>query len=170
MQYKDFWIRDWEARDRTPAAQLIAQVLAEYGVCGEPEGADRDVWEVETYYQQANGVFWVIEQAGQLVGTAGFYPIRRAQMGSNPTAVEIRKMYLLPEARRQGLGRFLIVELEQEIARRGFTNIYLETATALKEAVLLYEALGYAQLDPSQVETARCDRIYHKHLSQTDRA
>lgn len=74
-------------------------------------------------------------------------------------------MYLLPAARRQGLGRFLIVELEQEIAQRGFTNIYLETATALKEAVLLYESLGYAQLDPSQVETARCDRIYHKSIA-----
>lgn len=91
MQYKDFWIRDWEARDRILAAQLIAQVLAEYGVCGEPEGADRDVWEVETYYQQVNGIFWVVEKAGQLVGTAGFYPISRAQMGSNPTAVEFAR-------------------------------------------------------------------------------
>lgn len=158
QQYKSFLIRDWEPRDRDIAAQLIAQVLTEYGLGCQPCGADRDVQEVENHYEQ--GAFWVVEKEGDVVGTAGFYPIPR---GTN--AVEIRKMYLLPGARRQGLGRYLMAALEREIAQRGFAEIYLETATVLKEAVLLYESLGYEQLDPSEVETDRCDRIYRKSLS-----
>ncbi|MEA5472566.1 GNAT family N-acetyltransferase, partial [Spirulina sp. 06S082] len=75
-------------------------------------------------------------------------------------AVELRKMYLLPEVRGQGLGHFLLQQLEMAIAARGFQEIWLETATILKEAVKLYESYGY-QISTG-VETQRCDRLYIK--------
>jgi putative acetyltransferase len=97
--YRDFWIRHWSSSDRTAAAALIRSVLAEYGLPWEPTGADQDVLEVENFYLATGGDFWVIQRQGQLVGTAAYYP---SQRGKN--AVEIRKMYLLPDARGQGLG------------------------------------------------------------------
>lgn len=157
MQYRDFLIRAWEPRDRAIAFDLIGSVLAEYGLMQEPDGADRDVLEVETFYLNKGGEFWVVERSNQLVGTAAYYPISR---GKN--AVEIRKMYLLPEARGLGLGKFLLMELEQAIVQKGFAQIWLETASVLKEAVQLYEKHGY---EPATgVETARCDRVYKKRL------
>jgi putative acetyltransferase len=153
--YQDFLIRSWEPRDRQPAFELISSVLAEYGLTQEPEGADRDVLEVETYYQ--NGEFWVVERDGKLVGTGAYYPIHRGR-----NAVEIRKMYLLPEVRGVGLGKFLLKELEQAIAAKGFDQIWIETASVLKEAVQLYERNGYQPGD--EVETERCDRVYFKDL------
>ena len=89
------------------------------------------------------------------MGTAAYYPVKR---GNN--AVEIRKMYLLPKVRRLGLGRFLLQELEGAIAARGFEEIWIETASVLKEAVKLYESSGY--LASTGVETKRCDRVYVK--------
>lgn len=157
MQYKDFLIRAWEPKDRAIAFDLIGAVLAEYGLVQEPEGADRDVLEVEACYLHPGGEFWVIERADQLVGTAAYYPISRGQ-----NAVEIRKMYLRPEARGFGLGRFLLQQLETTIAQKGFEQIWIETASVLKEAVHLYEHYGY---EPATgVETARCDRVYVKYL------
>jgi putative acetyltransferase len=157
ISFKSFLIRDWQAGDRTLAANLIASVLTEYGLSNEPEGADQDVLQVETAYWQTGGEFWVVEQAGRLVGTAGYYPIARGEQ-----AVEIRKMYLLPEARGKGLGRFLLAQLEGAIAQKGFQQIWIETASVLAEAVKLYESSGY---QPSTgVETERCDRVYVKHL------
>jgi putative acetyltransferase len=160
--YKDFLIRDWQPRDREAAAALIAQVLAEYGLapCGlasEAGGADWDVLNVEAAYWETGGEFWVVEQRGQLVGTGGYYPIQRGQR-----AVELRKMYLKLEARGQGLGRYLLQNLEQAIGQKGFSQIWLETATVLKEAVKLYEASGY-QIS-SGAETARCDLVYLKQI------
>jgi len=155
--YRDFLIRDWQPRDRQPAAALIQSVLAEYGLGSEPEGADRDVLNVETAYWTTGGVFWVVEQQGKLVGTGGYYPIARGEH-----AVEIRKMYLLPEVRGQGLGRYLLMILEQDSMAEGFTQAWIETASILKEAVYLYESQGY-QLSTG-VETARCDRVYCKSL------
>lgn len=155
--FKDFFIRDWTAGDRTSAAAIIRSVLAEYGLGWEPEGADRDVLEVEAYYQKTGGEFWVIEQHGKLIGTGAYYPIQRGQ-----SAVEIRKMYLLPEARSQGVGRFLLQTLEMAIATRNFQQIWIETASVLAEAVKLYESSGYQPA--SGVETERCDRVYLKVL------
>ena len=156
-KYRDFLIRDWVSSDRTAAADVIAAVLAEYGLGWEPTGADRDVLEVENFYLSAGGEFWVIEKKGQIVGTGGYYPVPRGEL-----AVEIRKMYLLADARRLGLGKFLLQQLERAIAAKGFERIWIETASVLVEAVCLYENSGY--LPAQGVETARCDRLYVKQV------
>lgn len=158
--YQDFLIRDWRAQDRVAAAALIRFVLAEYGLGWEPQGADQDVLAVEDLYLAREGEFWVVEQQGKLVGTGGYYPVPR------DSTVEIRKMYLLPEVRRRGLGRFLLQTLEQAIAARGFQEIWIETASILVEAVKLYERSGYWAA--TGVETARCDRVYVKSLNKSD--
>lgn len=157
-KYRDFLIRSWETRDRADAFHLIKDILAEYGLQCEPFGADRDVYDVELYYQTKGGEFWVVEWEGKIVGTAAYYPIGR---GKN--AVEIRKMYILPSVRGQGLGKFLLQELESKIAARGFDEIWIETATVLQEAVKMYETKGYQSA--TGVETPRCDRVYVKVLN-----
>lgn len=113
--------------------------------------------EVETFYQQTGGEFWVIEAQGKVVGTASYYPISRGKQ-----AVEIRKMYLLPEVRGKGLGQFLLTRLESAISQQNYQEIWVETATILKEAIKLYEKNGYQRAE--RVETSRCDRAYIKFL------
>lgn len=178
--YRDFTIRDWQPGDRAAAAQVIGDALQEFGLGWEPDGADADALEVDRHYGQ--GLFWVVERQGEIVATAAFHPIERGR-----NAVELRKMYLKPSARRQGLGRYLMAQLEGEIAARGFKQIWLETATALTGASEFYESLGYRlpqandleanseaplsskgcnSCDPnSLIETERCDRIYIKQLA-----
>ncbi len=159
MKYLDFTIRPWEVADRQAVAEVIGTVLAEYGLGWEPEGADRDVLEIEKYYLETGGEFWtLLNGAGQVVGSAGYHPIARGE-----AAVEIRKMYLLKAHRGQGLGRYVLGQLEETIRSRGFQEIWIETAAALVEAVHLYENSGY--LASSGVETLRCDRVYVKRLT-----
>jgi putative acetyltransferase len=159
MEYLDFTIRPWEVADRQAVAEVIGTVLAEYGLGWEPEGADRDVLEIEKYYLETGGEFWILLNAGgQVIGSAGYHPISRS-VG----AVEIRKMYLLRAYRGRGLGRYVLGELEKAIKLRGFQEIWIETASVLKEAVQLYENNGYVA--SSGVETVRCDRVYVKKLT-----
>ncbi|MEC4819795.1 MAG: GNAT family N-acetyltransferase [Scytonema sp. PMC 1069.18] len=155
--YKNFLIRDWEERDRSSASEVIRSVLSEYGLDWEPEGADRDVLQVEECYLATGGEFWVIEYQNQVVGTGAYYPVKRGEK-----AVEIRKMYLLPSIRGLGLGKYLLQQLEAAIASRGFQEIWIETASVLVEAIKLYESNGYNKA--TGVETARCDRVYVKKL------
>jgi putative acetyltransferase len=155
--YQDFLIRNWEMGDRTKVAAVVSYVLSEYGLGWEPKGADKDVLQVEEFYLETGGEFWVIEHQSQLVGTGAYYPIKR---GKN--AVEIRKMYLLSSVRGLGLGKYLLQQLEAAIAARGFEEIWIETASVLVEAVKLYESNGYQPA--TGVETPRCDRVYVKYL------
>jgi putative acetyltransferase len=155
LQYQNWIIRHWQPRDRTAASQVIGDVLAEYGLGWEPMGADRDVVEVEQFYQATGGEFWVVEDQDKIVGTGGYYPVERGE-----NAVEIRKMYLLPTARGKGLGRFLLGQLERSIVGKEFQTIWIETASVLVEATQLYESSGYRA--STGVETPRCDRIYVK--------
>ncbi len=159
-KFKNFWIRDWQAGDRDEAATVVKTVLEEYGLGWEVNCSgcsDQDVVEVEKYYQRSGGEFWVVECDRKIVGTGGYYPIEHSQK-----AVEIRKMYLLPDARGHGLGRFLLAQLEQAAAEKGFLEVWVETATALDAAVRLYERNGYQPA--SGVETERCDRVYRKPI------
>jgi putative acetyltransferase len=155
--YQDYLIRDWQQDDREVVAHIIGSVLQEYNLTWQPEEADKDVVEIDHYYLETGGEFWVIEKERKLIGTAAYYPIARGE-----DAVEIRKMYLLPIARGKGLGKYLLQELEKAIVKKGFREIWLETASVLKEAVCLYENNGYQPI--TEVETKRCDRAYYKRL------
>ena len=157
LQYREFIVRNWQPEDRYAAAEVIKTVLEEYGLPWQPESADRDVVEVESAYLDAGGEFWVVEQDSTIVGTAAYQPIARGHH-----AVEIRKMYLLPRIRGRGLGKYLLARLENAIAIKEYQEIWLETASILKEAVKLYELNGYQPA--SGVETERCDLVYRKQL------
>ena len=157
--YQNYLIKDWQPHYRQDAANVIRKVLEEYHLPWQPTEADIDVLEVEKFYLQKGGEFWLVEDifSQKIIGTSAYYPIKRGQ-----NAVEIRKMYLLPNHRGKGLGKFLLTELETTIKTKGYQEIWIETASVLQEAVNLYENYSY---QPAQgVETKRCDRVYVKYL------
>ena len=139
-------------------AQRISSINAISALCEATE-ADVDVLEVEKYYLQMGGEFWLVEDLSshKIIGTAAYYPIDR---GKN--AVEIRKMYILSTHRGKGLGKYLLAALEKKIKAKGYQQIWLETASILKEAVKLYEKYDYQPAEG--IETKRCDRVYVKYL------
>lgn len=164
-RYQNYIIRSWQPEDRRAAAKVIESVLAEYGLGWEPDGADRDVLDIEKYYLDRGGEFWVIEEDGNIIGTSAYYPciVEATQPGNrDEKAVEIRKMYLYSKVRGQGLGKYLLAQLEQAIFDRGYREIRIETASVLIAAVKLYESSGYQPV--TEVETSRCDRAYVKKM------
>jgi putative acetyltransferase len=160
-RYQNYLIRDWQPDDRIAAAEVIKNALAEYGLGWEPDGADRDVIDIEQYYLARGGEFWVIEDNGTIIGTSAYYPYI-VEESCDVKAVEIRKMYLHSKVRGQGLGKYLLGQLERSIFDRGYREIRIETASVLVAAVKLYESSGYRSIP--DVETSRCDRAYVKKM------
>jgi putative acetyltransferase len=60
-----------------------------------------------------------------------------------PGAGEIKRMFVRPEARGQGIARLLLEGLEREARERGIAVMRLETGTLQAEARSLYESAGY---------------------------
>jgi GNAT superfamily N-acetyltransferase len=59
---------------------------------------------------------------------------------------ELKRMYVLPEARGRGLGRLLLDELERHARELGFSALVLETGDRSQAALALYGRSGYESI------------------------
>ena len=59
---------------------------------------------------------------------------------------ELKRMYVDPSVRGQGIGRALVEALEREARQLRVTRIVLETGTRLTPAIKLYESMGYRRI------------------------
>ena len=128
----DLEIRD-EPYDGPTAQQLIAAVQAEYVVrYGGPDEAPIDATE----FTPPNGLFLVGYLGTEAVATGG---LRR----HGDHDVELKRMYVVPEARGKGLSRLMLAALEDRARGLGASRIVLETGNRQPEAISLYESSGY---------------------------
>ncbi len=59
---------------------------------------------------------------------------------------EINRTSVRKDARKYGIGRKLVEAITEEAKCKGFSNIYLETSSAQKSAIRLYDRLGFKEV------------------------
>jgi putative acetyltransferase len=62
-------------------------------------------------------------------------------------AAEIKRMYVVPEARGSGVATAVLRELETHARCRGLTTLKLETGPAQPDAIRFYEREGYRPIE-----------------------
>jgi DNA-binding MarR family transcriptional regulator/GNAT superfamily N-acetyltransferase len=88
-----------------------------------------------------------------LVATLGEEPVGCGGLrlhGAEPA--EIKRMWVSPAARGLGVGRRLLAELERRAAELGAPATCLETNRTLVEAIAMYRAAGYEEVEPFNAE------------------
>lgn len=65
-----------------------------------------------------------------------------------PAFGEVKRMYVRPAARGQGVARRLLEQLEVRARAQGCTALMLETGPTMPAALALYERLGYKYRGP----------------------
>ncbi len=134
-------------------ADLVYDVLREYNLKPDPEATDADLKDIERFYFERGGTFYVLEEKdGSIIGAYGLYRVEKQ-------TCELRKMYLHSTYRGKGLGKFLLDSALSEARQLGFKRIILETASVLKEAISLYESYGFVEYQPEHL-SSRCDQAY----------
>jgi len=119
--------------DDPHVTRLVAQVQTEYvELYGSGDDAVVDVGE----FDPPGGLFLVGLLDGVPSVTGGW---RRL----DPTTVEIKRMFVVRAARRRGLGRLMLAELEASAAAAGATRIVLNTGVMQPAAVAMYERSDY---------------------------
>jgi len=61
---------------------------------------------------------------------------------------ELRRLFVTPQARREGVGRALLARLEADALALGYRRLLLETGTRQKPAAALYRAAGWRRMAP----------------------
>ena len=59
---------------------------------------------------------------------------------------EVRRIYVVRQARRSGIARGILVRLEEEASRLGYETLLLETGNRQHAAMALYESYGFTRI------------------------
>jgi GNAT superfamily N-acetyltransferase len=90
-------------------------------------------------FVEPDGVFLVVRDGERAVACGGIARF-------DETRGELKRMYVLPEARGRGLGRRVLVELEAEAKRLGYRALVLETGDLQEAALGLYVSAGFERI------------------------
>jgi GNAT superfamily N-acetyltransferase len=117
------------------------RLAADHGVVfDDPDAAvaahHREFTEELPHLLGPRGRLLVACASSVVVGVGALKPV-------DSTVVEIKRMYVRPQARGQGIGRAILERLLADARTIGYHVARLETATFMREAHALYRSLGF---------------------------
>jgi len=154
-------IRPIRPEDNPAVAQIIRQVMTEFGAVGCGFSIeDTEVDFMFEAYPVPGSAFFVIERNGRLLGCGGVGPL----VGAEPGVCELRKMYFLDELRGAGLGTQLLEILLEAARDAGYSSCYLETMDNMSKARKLYLKYGFKPIENPLGNTGHgsCNRFMVK--------
>jgi putative acetyltransferase len=104
-----------------------------------------EIDRISAYYTERDGCFWVAVTGDEVVGTFGLERV-------SDDAMELRRMYVDPSARRRGIARRMLQFAEDECRRRNISRLELSTAEIQQAALALYRNAGYRLVREETVE------------------
>ena len=132
-------IRTASDGDATGVIRLVARCFAAYPGCIlDCDSEETGLRAPASRFEQ----FWVAERGGRIVGTIASAHGRDVD---GTRGLELKKLYVHPDERRQGLARRLVDLVEVQARDEGHPRVYLWSDTRFVEAHAFYERLGYVR-------------------------
>jgi Acetyltransferases len=127
--------------DELPLVRALFQEYADgLGVDLCFQGFAAELANLPGDYASPSGGLWLAEIDGDI---AGCVALRRI----DAERAEMKRLYVRPAFRGRGLGRALAEHVINEAARRGCRRICLDTLPSMGEAIQLYRALGFGEIE-----------------------
>ena len=144
MTSKEFIIREIKPEDNLQVAQVIREVLIEFGVPKVGTAYEDKATDLMfENYQKEKATYFVIEHHRKIVGGAGIAPLDNFE----GNICELQKMYFLPIVRGKGLGTKLISKCLEKAKCYDFESCYLETMPYMDAARALYKKNDFTSLE-----------------------
>jgi DNA-binding MarR family transcriptional regulator/GNAT superfamily N-acetyltransferase len=175
-------LNEQQRRELVDAMQTVERLLTASMILVRVENP-RSVaarWCLEQYFLELHERFdagfdpsrSISADADQLTLPAGLLLVARLRGASvgcgalrlhGKAPAEIKRMWVSPLVRGLGLGRRILRELEDRAREAGVTVVRLETNRSLTEAISLYRAAGYREVEPFNDEPY-AHHWFEKHL------
>jgi GNAT superfamily N-acetyltransferase len=150
--------------DHPDARKLNDAVQLEYAERYQSEG---DLTPLDAaMFQPPHGLYLLAyDDEGNPVATGGWRTQDENEEGYADGDAEIKRMYVVSEARGRGLARRILAMLEEDARAAGRIRMVLETGTAQPEAMALYASSGYEPVPKVGLYRFEADsRCYAKPL------
>jgi ribosomal protein S18 acetylase RimI-like enzyme len=131
---------------RDPLARPLLDELAHeyhrrYSDVIDPEALRQEMIRYpEEAFAPPHGAFMLLLRDGMAVAGGAF------MRHEDPGTAEFKRIWASRHCRRQGLARRVLVQLEAQAARQGYTRVFLGTGPRQPEAIALYRGSGYTLL------------------------
>jgi putative acetyltransferase len=111
-------------------------------------------------YSPPGGCLLVATQGDATIGIVGLKPLM-------PGVAEIKRLYVLPDARGAGLGRILTERAIAEARVKSYERVRLDThRPSMGAAISLYRKLGFVEIPPYGPNPDGQFAFFEKRLSQ----
>ena len=90
-------------------------------------------------FEPPDGVFVLVREGDRPVACGGI-----ARFDAD--RAEVKRMYVVPDARGRGLGRRVLAELEELARSFGYTGLVLETGDRSEAALAIYTSSGFERI------------------------
>jgi GNAT superfamily N-acetyltransferase len=162
-------IRVFQRNDSERVIELISDIIVnEFGFKLEFDTLDSDILAIEEIYNKSDGgCFWVAEsivnnntqQQQKIVGTTAVRNLKQFE-----STCELKRMYVLNEFRRLGLGHKLL-DIAIDFAKSvGYSRMVLDSSKTLCAARALYLKKGFVDI-PKYNDNYRADVFMERKLS-----
>ena len=123
------------------------------------QGFEQELAELPGRYAPPSGRLFLASQNGQ---TAGCVAVRL--LADN--VCEMKRLYVRPAFRRVGLGRLLAQAAITAAREIGYDRMRLDTLGSMKEAIGLYDSLGFVRIEPYYNNPSACAVFMELALSR----
>src|SRR5579883_1315590 len=132
-----------QARDLGAVRALMEAYAASLGIDLDAQGFGQEIAQLPGPYAPPQGALLLaFGPQGQALGSIALKPL------APPDVAEIKRLYVAPAGRGLGLGKALAGAILEEARRIGYRQIKLDTLPQMKEAIGLYQSLGFEPVPP----------------------
>jgi len=103
-------------------------------------------------YAPPKGGLWLVQCESAFAGCVALRPWSEG-IG------EMKRLYVRPDFRGRGLGRVLAKTAVRSAKQIGYDRLRLDTLDSMKEAITLYESLGFTRIDAYR-HNPRAEAVY----------
>jgi len=128
-------IRTAREEEKEEIKEFIDKIMKNEGIY-EPHYGYADIEELESAYGDSNGEFYIAEENGRIIGTAGVFKI-------NGSLSHLRRWNLDPAYRGKGIGKQLLDKTIEFSEQNGYLGLTGVSEHELRKAFKIYVRNGF---------------------------